>query len=365
MANFDLEQTIEDAVNDSVAPVEPEVETPDSTTDDTTEPTMDEVATDVAAEVAEEHEAELNPDSNPVAPGAKAPTAKDEDDFAKRHGLQSQSVTGRENRIPYSRVKKIVGKVEAEAKKFKTELDTIKPKFTEYETKVRDYESRLEKIGQFEHILENDPKTFLSMLSQVPAYKEFFDYVAQMASGTQGKVEEPAKADPADEMPQPGPDGLYDMEGLKKLLEWNAAQVEKRTIKQVEERYKPIEQAWQSQEQMARIVPVVERQIAEARTWDKFNELEGRVVAILKEDPNSTLEKAYLKAYQEAVQAERAELQPNRDKMRAEILAEIKKTPTKAATAPVGAVRPKQSADATPRSIEDIIANAVQEAGLK
>jgi hypothetical protein len=360
MDTNNLIDTIEDAVNDSVQPdTTSEVEVIDDTSTEVETPAVD-------AEASTEVEAPAEESAQVAAPGAK-PDAAAEDDFAKKFGLQSQSVTGRENRIPYSRVKKIVTKAEkdAEARVRKEFEGTLNPRITEFETKVKDYEGRLEKVAQFENILENDPKTFLSMLSQIPAYKEFFDFVAQAANAQ--PTEQAAQPDPNAGMPQPDqPDGLYSMDGLKKLLDWQAAQVEARTIAQVEQRYKPIEQAWQSQEQMARIVPVVEKQIAEARTWDKFTDLEPRIVEMLKADKNITLERAYLKAYQEAVATERQTLSADRNKIRTEVLAEIKKKPV-APAAPTGTARPAKpgAADQGNRSIEEIIAASIEEAGLK
>jgi hypothetical protein len=342
-----LENVIEDSINDSVNPdTTPEVDATPEVDTDVTSP-----AAAVNDEVTDAVDAPVE-DSQVPAPGS--PATKQQDDFDKKYGLQSQSVTGRENRIPYSRVKKIVAKAEAEANKFKTELDTIKPRFTEYETKVQDYESRLERVAQFEEILQNDPKQFLTMLSKVPAYKEFFDFVNQAVSGQAAPAG--AVAAPVDQ-----PDGLYSMEGLKKLLAWQADQVEQRTIKQVEQRYAPIEQAWQSQEQMARIVPVVEKQIAEARTWDRFSELEPRIVEILKADKNINLDRAYMKAYQEVIVPQ---LRTDKDKMRADLLAEIQKAP-KASSPAAMPVKPKAVQSDKPRSIEQIIKDEIEASGIK
>lgn len=359
---IDLDAVIEDSLNDSQElPVE------DTSTEDVTEtPTDDTTSTEEVVE------ADAASGDQVAAPGSKE-EVKDEatadgDDFAKKFGLQSQSVTGRENRIPYSRVKKIVEKNEKDvAARVSKEVEAkFVPQITEFQTKVKDYEDRLVRVGQFEQIMEGDPKTFLGMLSKLPAYKEFFEFIQKAA---EGQAAQPAKVEDASAgMPQPDQtlsDGskVYSMEGLQALLKWQEDQVATRTIKQVEQRYAPIEQAWQSQEQMAKMVPVIEKQIAEARTWDKFTELEPKIVELLNADKNISLERAYLKVYQEASVAERQALTVDRNKMRGDIIAELKKKPT-ASSAPVGAVKPSKET-AGPRSLEDIIAASVEEAGLK
>jgi hypothetical protein len=309
---------------------------------------------------------------SPAVAAAKEPT--EGDDFDKKFGLTAQSVTGRENRIPYSRVKKIVSKAEKDTEaRIRKELEgSFTPKMGEYETKVKDYEGRLERVAQFEQILENDPKQFLGMLSQIPAYKEFFAFVEKAVAGAQPVKEEGPYLDATD-MPQPDQrmnDGsmVYSLEGLNKRDEWLARKIEEKAIKQAEanlsKRYEPIEKQWQSQQEMARMVPVVERQIAEARQWEQFTELEPRIIELLKADKNITLDRAYLKAYQEWSVQEREKLSADRNRVRTEVLAEIKKKPV-ASSAPAAGVRPAKGIPAGPRSMEDIIAASLEEAGLK
>jgi len=362
-SNDPVTEAIEDAVNDATNP-EVDVETPAEET-----VSVDTAATEIAEETASEEVT-----TQVESPAVKAATdagAKVEDEFAKRHGLQPNSVTGRENRIPYSRVKKIVEKNERDAvARVTKEIEgKFTPQVTELSTKVTDYEGRLEKVAQFEEILQNDPKTFLEMLSQVPAYKEFFAYIEKASAALDG-TQEPAKVvDPFGDMPQPDqplPDGskVYSEQGLKALLTWQDQQTQKRTIEQVEKRYAPIEQAWQAQEQMAKIVPVVEKQIADARTWDKFNELEPKILDILKADKQISLEKAYVKAYQEATIAERAKFTTDRNAIRTEVLAEIKKKPMSSA-ATAAAVKPNPQRESTgPVDTTEVIRRSLEEAGL-
>lgn len=367
--NEDMNDVIEDAINDSV------------TLEATEEVTSEEVVVDTPTEeVVSADESVVEDTTNPeqvASPGQKATdavTKATEDDFAKKFGLQAQSVTGRENRIPYSRVKKIVEKNEKDTvARVTKELETkFQPQLTERDTKIQDYESRLTKVGEFEQIMENDPRTFLGMLSQLPAYKEFFDFVQQAMQQGQ-TTQTPAQEQPfLDQSGMPQPDQVlsdgsrfYSLEGLAKRDEWLARQIEAKAVKQAEERiaarYKPIEQAWQSQEHLARIAPVVEKQIAEARTWPNFEELEGEIVQLLKTDRNLSLEGAYMRAYQKNVVPK---MVADRNKVRSEVLAEIKKKPSASGT-PVAGIKPGPTAQTGPRSLEDIISASIQEAGLK
>lgn len=375
MANeqLDLEQVIEDSVNDSL----------NSTDTDTTVDTEVDAHAEAASVDGAEEEAlrghDTSPDqiATPAGGGEKETPAQGEDDFAKKFGIQPNSVTGRENRIPYSRVKKIVEKNEKDTvARVTKELSEKYKNFGDYETKVKDYETRLQNVAQFEQILDNDPRTFLNMLSQHPSYAEFFKAVEQAFSGQQQQQAQPQKAQEQpyldhSDMPQPDvqmADGskVYSLDGLAKRDEWLARKIEEKAIAQAEarlsKRYAPIEQEWQSQQQIAKMVPIVEKQIAEARTWDKFDELEPRVVELLKADQNISLERAYVKAYQEHQVAEREKLSTDRNKIRQEVIADMKKKPT-SSSAPTSTVKPGAE-QAGPRSMEDIITEELRKAGL-
>ena len=358
----DLEDVIEESVTDAVDEGVVESGGQDEGVDTTSEADVAQV--EIVDKTPTETE-EAVETSEVTSPADKGESDVVEDDFSKKFGISSKSVTGRENRIPYSRVKKIVGKAEAEAERFRKELDEFKPKFTEIETKTRDYEERLGRVAQFENIMENDPKTFLDMLSQIPAYKSFFDYVNQLASGAGGTKEETSKVavDSNDPMPAPNKemqDGskVYDLEGLQALMEWQSKQVEKRVLKQATEqlgkRYEPLEKERERRDYINKVMPVIDKQIAEARTWDKFSELEDKITDLLAKDKNLTLERAYLKAYQSEVIPR---LSTDKDKMRTEILEEIRKRPS-TTSAPVRVATSKQS-EGGRSSLEDIIAGEI------
>src|SRR3990167_8018641 len=229
------EETIEQALNDFTAEnPDPIVEETSDTTDTTTETTEvsdDATVIDSADATAEEKPAQMevvSPAEKLAAKTAKIPVAVD--DFDKKFGIAAKSVTGAENKIPYSRVKKIVTKAQNDAKaeaRKEFEIEFQPAKFKEFSDKVTDYEGRLTKVAEFENILENEPKKFLDILSRIPAYKEFFGYISKLAEGqgapTAAVGDSTAKpaivVDPADPMPQPNrtnPDGskVYDLDGL-------------------------------------------------------------------------------------------------------------------------------------------------------
>src|SRR3990167_6387410 len=328
-----MEEVIEDAVNDSLdtTPVDTSTDVVDTTSElsaDSTDSTITD-STDV---------------QDPLADPAAV-----QDDFEKEWGIPARSITGRENRVPHARVKTMVTKAEQKGyDKAKKELDSqYTPKVTEYEAKVKDYEGRLGKVAQFEQVLENDPRTFLQLLSQIPAYKEFFDYVGKLAQGQGGQQPQAAEQPYLDSSTMPQPDQIlsdgskvYSLEGLAKRDEWLAKQIEGKVVQQAEDRmtkrYAPMEQEWQNQQRTAQLVPVIERQIAEARTWPNFQELEPTIVQKLKSDHQMTLDRAYVLSYQEQVVPK---VSADRNKIRTELLAELRQKPV-SSSAPASQVRP-------------------------
>lgn len=348
----DLNEIIEDTITDATLP-EPEV---DLGTDSTETPLE---ATPEAPEATTE------------STEVKSPAAPEEskvDDFDKKYGLTAQGASGRENRIPYSRVRKITEKAvkDAEAAWKKTQDTSFTPatKYQELETRVKDYEGRLTQVAQFEQVMSQDPNRFLTMLSQLPAYQPFFqrlnEIVAQAEQPQQPVTQATTPA--TEEMPQPDQqlsDGslVYSMDGLKKLNAWNRTQAKNETltetqrilderVKAVEQKYAPMAQSYESYQARQAVLPTVQRQISEARQWPLFNDSENEIVDALQKNPTWNLERAY----QSVVLPK---LQVNRDSMRQELLKEVKSAP-RSTNAPVARAKPNQ-ATAGSQSLEDII----------
>ncbi len=354
----DLTEVIENSLEDSQL----------TGLDDSTIDVQPEVDTQVApeAEVSSEGQPEASEDviaesqAQVQSPAAKAAAAQalPEDEFEKKFGFPKiNPVTGKENRLPHSRVKSMVMKAEQEAaNKAKAEYE---PKLAEVTAKVSAYESRLGQVAQFEQVMANDPQRFLGMLSQLPAYKPFFDWVAQVQNQAPAQAQQPQgqgqAQDPAGAMPQPDQqlsDGswVYSMDGLQKLLNWQAQQVEQRVSK----RYEPIESQFRQHQQMQQMIPQIQRQIDEARQWPKFNENEEEITKALAADQTLTLEGAYRKVVLPKLVADE-------NAIRQRVLADIRKAPPSTA-APSRATRPPSPA-AGPRSLEQIIEDEIRKLG--
>lgn len=345
MSDFNLETVIEDAITDaSIAPEPVEAaEAAEVSTDisaDTAPDTSDGADPSIEAASAEAASIEV------ASPGARQPAqAKPEEAVDKKLGI-APFTNGRENRIPYSRVKKIVANAEKEALKPLTE------KLSQLEPKVQQYEAQLQKVAEFEEVMLNDSQRFLQMLSTIPAYQQFFSYVNQLQEQVQKGAQ--ATEQVVDQDPMPGPDevqpdgsAIYSEQGLRALMDWQARQVEAK----IAARYKPIEAEWQRQEHLAKVIPQVEAQIKEARQWPLFNENEDAITQALASNPAMSLEAAYR-------QVVFPKLQVNRDQMRTQILSELKQAP-RATAAPAQSHR-AAPAPKGPQSLEDIIAASIQ-----
>lgn len=342
----DLHSVIEDSITDSELPAD----TVDETPVDGVEASPD-IIEDPVVEDA------------PVTDEVTSPAAVDiqKDDFEKKFGIPGTAASGRENRIPYSRVKKITEKAVADGVAAK--LKEFEPRIAEYETKVKDYEGRLGKVAEFENVMVNDPQQFLGMLAQIPAYKPFFDALhAAQAGETQDQVAKVAQQPVTDDMPAPDQqlqDGtmVYSMDGLKALLKWNGDQSESRAVervtKQMEDRYKPMETEWQAHQRMQAVIPQVQSQIAEARTWPLFNDHETEIVKALQTNDKLSLEGAYRQVVYPKLVADRT-------RMREEILKEVSKAPRATSAPAAGSKSTAQATPTGPRSTEDVIYEAIK-----
>lgn len=309
------------------------------------------------SEVAEEAPTDVvDPAAEKVAQNAAQAltTPLPGDDFAKKHGLSPQGAFGKENRIPYSRVKKIVGNAE----KAKDDHWTAeKTKWTEaetgYKTKIGDYEGRLGQVAQFEQVMVNDKLKFLQMLTQIPGYREIFEQIgqskAQAGTPTTPQPDPNAMPDPDQELS----DGsrVYSMEGLKALLSWQTKQAEDRISK----RYAPIEQEWKANKQLETIIPEINRQVAEARQWPLFETNEPAIVKALQANPKLSLEGAYRQIVVPQLQSNIASAEQS---TRAKVIEELQKAPrsTSAPTSPSKPTLVKAGA----KSVEDIIKESIQ-----
>lgn len=361
---MDLEDTINSAIEDS------ELTTDDNALETTNEPEAD---TDPA--VGEETAPEATSDpTEPITetPGSTqvaSPVSKAKEEFAAVN-----PVTGRENRLPYSRHVKIKDKAVKEAVDAKVkELEGgFSPRLQQYETKVKDYEGRLQKVAEFENVMVNDRVKFLSMLVKMPQYAQILAPLFSQNAQPEQKPQS-APADPYGDMPQPDKDAgdgtmVYSFDGLKSLLDWNAKQVEARVAKRFEDRYAPMEKDYTEFQKVQEVIPHVNRQIAEAQTWPLFKESEAEITNALAYNPTWNLERAYqavvLPKMQAAKAKSEADTKAERDKMRAELLAELRKAPS-STSAPSSTGKARTAPLSGPHSLEDVINQAIAASGLK
>jgi len=295
----------------------------------------------------------------PTVPEKTTPK-KVEEDFDKKFGLEQFSPSGRENRIPYSRVKKIAQKAVRDAKK-EWETETS-PRVVEFETKLKERDTKLEEYSKFENFMVTKPDEFLDRLATIPAYKPFFSTLQALIDHynkeTAGAATQTTTGPIPDGMPAPDEklsDGsmVYSEAGLRKLLEWQSSQVESKVTKQIEDRYKPMESEWQAQQRVQAVIPQVRAQIQEARTWPLFVDNEDAIVTALKADSKLSLEGAYRKVVFPKITADRA-------KMKEDVLREVKSAPrSTSVSAPTS--KPVAPVHSGPRELEDIIAESIKD----
>jgi hypothetical protein len=304
---------------------------------------------------------QTNPTSSEVSsPAAQAAKGLPVEEVDKKLGIPSHT-NGRENRIPYSRVKKIVENAE------KAAITPLQTKVTEYEGKLKAYEAGFNRVAQFEHTMLNEQPKFLQMLSQIPAYQPFFRAVQELQSQAQKQAQTQPQVVDNDPMPQPDADGTYTMDGLKGLLDWQARQVRAQVQTEVDTKYGPIQQQYEAQQNLQRAMPRVEAQIRRARTWPKFNENEQEITNFLARYPTAKLEDAYMNVVLPKLQADvesaKASATVNMAEARKKLLAELKQAPA-STSAPGRSVRPSPVAPTGKQSLEDVIGRSLKEAGL-
>lgn len=321
-------------ITDSIAQATPETDT----TPETVETTETADPVDATAE--------------PVATAADPvvdPLADLSDDLDKELeglGLKAAKEGEKENRIPYSRVKKIV------AKALKTREEAQKLTLAEHTTKLTKAEARAAQLDNLERMADSDPDKYVQLLAAAnPAYKKYVQQVGVEAAAA-------ALAPKADPMPPPdtkyadGSEG-YSQQGLQALLSWHSKQVEQNTTTRIQseydKRFGPIEKDYQTQKMMQERIPVINAQISRAKTtWGEalFTANEPLILKALADNPNDSFAEVVATVLAPKMQA-------NRDTMRADLLKEINTRPAAASTSVPAAAAVKP--DSGPKSMEDVI----------
>lgn len=287
------------------------------------------------------------PDADTAAPTPGA-VESEVDGLLREAGFTEQRrPDGRENRIPYSKVRKII---DNGLEKGRTAWETEKQQLARERDEYRGY------VEQFRTALTGDEKQFLSEVAKIdPRYAKF---LAEQPAPQPAQVSEM----PAPDVPLPDGGRTYSVEGLQKLIEWA---VDNRMMPKVDERLKPlterdqqIQQAEQRRQLEAQSRERVGQVLQQAKTWPMWAELEGEILAELQQDteasrargerPQMTLRQAYLE-----VQSRHQ----TPDKVRERVLAELKSAPkstsvSRGATDAPKAPGPTSTADIAARVLD-------------
>ena len=342
--------SVEDIIRSSIA------EASDEPTTDTSEDTGAEVVAEPVETIVET-----------VVEEIKTPAEVDElAAELEALGINAPKEGERENRLPYSRVKKIIANSRKKLlEAHTTDLKTRDDKYTAAEKRLKDFDAA-------DNLLRTDPAKYLEMLAVLnPAYKQY-------ASGQQQQqqVVKPAEVKPD---PAPGPDATfadgskgYSAEGLEKLREWDRRQAVNEAQKLFDARLAPIEQANKTREEQQRAyeykqaqIPVIRGQIATAsKTWGKAfdddyaKQGEGKsdILKYMQANPDVPFDTCVAAVLVPKIQA-------NRDTMRGDLLKEINARPKAAVKTPVAAVKAGAVDPNEIRTTEDVIRESI--AGLK
>jgi hypothetical protein len=169
-------------------------------------------------------------------PAVVVPPLSEEEKLLQEFGFKEhRREDGREHRIARSKVLQMIASgLKRGTEKWGAEKQTIEQERAQYRAD----------LDEMYADLRGEPKAFLAKLAQHdPRYQAFLEPPAAPA----------APVAPVGEMPDPDitlQDGsrTYSIDGLKKLLEWNTANVEARLMPKLDERLKP----WQDREKQAK-----------------------------------------------------------------------------------------------------------------
>lgn len=342
----------------------------------------------------------------PVVPVAETPEEKA---FREEVGVSEKRSDGKENRIPYSNVKKIVANQRAKAVE-----ETLNPiaemlgvKATEYKPEVLKTRldegaaaiTRVQTMAPLTEIMETNPARFMEMLAKaIPGYEVYYNAVknggaAAAAAEVKPVVPETPDPMPTEDYPIKDANGVvtgytYSIDGLNKRLAWERRNASKEAVaearKLMDEKFKPIEDQRTKdandaaqREAALNLKASIDAQLAQAATWEGWAENKDAILQVLVDDKAAAertgskmkhnLESAYrtvmfpkLKAAGELTAAERAKIAAEARKA---ALDEISKAPTSTSTVVSTHVKPVTE-HAGPRRLEDVARDAVAAAGL-
>ncbi len=281
-------------------------------------------------------------------------------------GIKSPIEGQRENRIPYTRVKKIVEKAIREREQ---KFDEEKKGFTEKLTKAEEREKRLALLEQVDQLATNDPARYIELLKRAnPAYERYFATQQQQ----QATTPPPAQLQANDPMPQPDhkfEDGSlgYTQEGLQKWQDWTARQAKTQALAEAraewDKRFGPIEKQWNAAQLVESQKPIIQQKIkaAEATWGESFTKYRDDIAAELSKDQSVPFEQVVARVLLPKMKADHeAALNSSRER----ILKEMKERPA-AATRIAAPVKSGVQDQAGPRTTEDVIRESIAAANIR
>jgi hypothetical protein len=306
-----------------------------------------------------------------ATPGVVQPPLSEEEKLLEEFGFKDmKKPDGRDHYIPRPKVLKMIASgLKRGQEKWAAERTSLESGATELRSAM----------SELRAAVSGDPKAFLAELAGMdPRYQAFLEPQAPAH----------AKAPVSAEMPGPDvqlPNGgaTYSVEGLKKLLEWNTAQVESRLLGGVDERLKPWterEKQAQEREKLTQAETAVKERtqstLKDAQSWPLFgpmapdgslNDVQAAVLEELRKDsaeakaagrpPRLSLSEAYIRVTS-------SRFTEDDNKRRARILKEVstaaKATPgvPRSADGIPKAAGPASTADIARRTLERLESGA-------
>jgi hypothetical protein len=255
--------------------------------------------------------------------------------------LATEFKGNKNNRIPYNRVRSIVDNALKKAEEAHSKA------LAEHTARIQEFESGSstwqKAQAEFTELVQGGPERLLPMLAHY--YPQQYGDLMKRISGASAQPETPAVNLRPDVRLEDGSYG-YSEAQIQQVLDARTAALEKSIEERLTQRFAPIEQQFTAQRTYAQAAAKVEQQLAAASKLPKFEDNKQAIAEALMKDETLTLEGAYL-------QIVLPQLQPDRDKMRQEILAELNAKP-RAASAPVRTPAPAGASDGS-RSVEDIV----------
>lgn len=346
---------VEKAIVDSIAGMDGVDDIDTSAGSDDVVDTPVEAAAEPATEAATSEPTEGTTEPTLGTPAAEEDTLE---------ALVGKDSRGRENRIPHSRVVKIVENAkkkaiaereaarDAELRKTFGLADDAPLELAPIHDRLKTYEQQMANV---ERLIQESPERFIQHLAEInPAYAVYLQKPA--ATATEKLTQ------PTDE-PEPDIDlgdgrRTYSLEGLRKREAWIREQAVKEAEERITKRFAPIEQQYKARTVATQAEQRANAMLAEAAAWEGFTEHKDEILAVLQNDKERkhTLDSAYRKVVIPKLRADR-------EAMRKTLLEEINAKP-KATAAPVAAAVPAKKADDGPRDLHDVIREAAQAKGI-